>query len=62
MDKQLTDALDAKARGVVDVVIALASARGEKWAEALDAFVPAYERAVQDKLTQLERRRADRQA
>jgi len=60
MDEQLSDALAAKARGVVDVVITLAIVRNEKWADALGAFVPAYERAMQDKLAQLEQRRAKR--
>ena len=60
MDEALSDALAAKARGVVDVVITLAVVRQTKWQEALDAFGAAYERAVRDKIEQLEQRRAKR--
>jgi hypothetical protein len=59
-DQDLQDALRAHAKGSVDVVIAIASNRSVRWADALDAYPQMFADAAQEVQDRIARARENR--
>jgi hypothetical protein len=59
-DEALQNALAGQAKGVVDVVLAIATARGVSWQDALPEFARAFDRASGDLLDRIAARSGSR--
>ena len=60
MEERLRETLEAQARGIADTIVSIAIICRADCREALEGFGPAFEKAANAKLEQLERGRRRR--
>lgn len=59
-DQQLRETLAGHARGSIDVIIAIASARNVSWAEAFKLYHDVFEDAAQELMQRIANKRSSR--